>query len=356
MAGQIRQLLDGSIRSLQERRRRLGHRNQANGILAALAQAGHGLDSATARQCRDYARDVLGHERYASWLMAYSAANGGFREGWMPDDYYFDWVIPRLNGANGKISELKSASCASLQTDLLPDILTHVNGLFFDRSGAYVPPESAMDTAFAQADRIVFKADSSIQGRDVMMLDRDGFRQALAAGFPNGVVQAFIEQHAELEVLTPNSVATLRLTTVKQDDGAVSLRGATLRLGRAAEDHVQSATHILVPLDIATGAFGETGYSSGFLPMTAHPDYDFAFAGHTYPGFADACDAVRTLHARINNARCIGWDVSVDREARVRLIEWNGFYNGLRMHEVSQGPCFAGLGWEDYWREALTAA
>ena len=50
-------------------------------------------------------------------------------------------------------------------------------------------------------------------------------------------------------------------------------------------------------------------------------------------------------------ARCIGWDVTVDSEEKVNLMEWNGEHNDIKFAEATQGPCFLGLGWEELRKE-----
>lgn len=55
---------------------------------------------------------------------------------------------------------------------------------------------------------------------------------------------------------------------------------------------------------------------------------------------------VTKLHKKAPYARCIGWDVTVDGDENVRLLEWNPEHNGIKFSEATQGPCFADLGWE----------
>jgi hypothetical protein len=59
------------------------------------------------------------------------------------------------------------------------------------------------------------------------------------------------------------------------------------------------------------------------------------------------CPAVATLrcHARTPLVRCIGWDMTVDHEGGVQILEWNGGHRNIKFTEATQGPCFADLGW-----------
>jgi hypothetical protein len=43
--------------------------------------------------------------------------------------------------------------------------------------------------------------------------------------------------------------------------------------------------------------------------------------------------------------RCIGWDLTVDDQGAVQILEWNGGHTGIKITEATQGPCFADLNW-----------
>ena len=45
-------------------------------------------------------------------------------------------------------------------------------------------------------------------------------------------------------------------------------------------------------------------------------------------------------------ARCVGWDVTVDADEKVMLMEWNAEHNDVKFSEATQGPCFSDLNWE----------
>ena len=53
------------------------------------------------------------------------------------------------------------------------------------------------------------------------------------------------------------------------------------------------------------------------------------------------------MHSNIPFARCLGWDLIVDKHNNVLLIEVNGGHSGIRFTEMVQGPCFIGLNWEN---------
>jgi len=112
-----------------------GHRKQAMAIVENIARdTGRSLSPTDRKRCDDYAADVLGQRRYAPWLYVYTLFSGKFKEGWIPDNYYGAVVVPRLKGAYGSISNLKPLNTVILGNNGFPDLVSHINGLYYDNA------------------------------------------------------------------------------------------------------------------------------------------------------------------------------------------------------------------------------
>lgn len=339
-------------RSIRRQLVHRAHRLEAEGVLERLRKTKGVLDHAVRSKCDAYAIDVLGDRKYAPWLYVYSTMAGKFNEGWIPDNYYGTLVVEKLKGDYGRVSSLKPLNSAFFPGGAFPDLLAFVNGLFFDGGFAPVPAAEVSARLFSADDKVVFKRDHSFRGLGIHFFTRQDFDVDTIARLGNGLFQSFIEQHDTLASFSPGSVATLRITTLSSAAGKVSTRAAYLRLGVQGETHVRSRTAIKVPIDLATGALREVGYTPGWTEVVAHPDTRMRFAGHVYPNFREARELVERLHARVPYVRCVGWDVAVDKDGRVRIMEWNGEHNDIKFSEATQGPCFADMGWESLWRAA----
>ncbi|GAA1869804.1 hypothetical protein GCM10009836_58010 [Pseudonocardia ailaonensis] len=326
------------------------HRGQAAAVLASVESERGATDPALIKACDDYAGDVLGRHGYAPWLRVYAAVAGEFRTGWIPDNYYGRIVLPAVQGPYGEVSKLKPLSRRLLQTDLLADVAYWVNGGLYGRDLEHLDRADLVAVLFADSDRVVFKSDDSVQGQGVRILDRAGFGADGLARLPSGVFQTYVRQHPLFAEFTPASVATIRITTTVTDDGGCRVRAAYLRLGRASDTHVQSTSHLRVALDPETGAFADDGFTTDWRTLTAHPDTGVTFAGNRAPGFGSCTAAVVELHRRMPFARNVGWDVVVDSDDEVKVLEWNAGHNDIKFSEAVQGPCFADLGWETLWR------
>lgn len=335
-----------ALRSLISIRYHRDHMKIARRILKGIEDAKGSLSQQTIKQCDDYAIDVFGHRHFAAWLYVYSAVAGGFKEGWIPDNYYGSVVVPKLKGVYGKVSCLKSLHATIFAHDSFPDILSYANGLFFDAECQVLYQDSVKAKLFANQERVIFKLDSSEQGKGIFFFDRGSFDISRIHNLGNGIFQRVINQHEVFQEFAKESVATMRMTTVIEDDGTTSLRACYLRLGTGTDTHVQSKSNIRIPIDIKSGVFNEVGFTPDWLEVDCHPTSKVRFQGKVIPAYDECRELVLRLHKRVPYTRCIGWDVTLDDRENVRIMEWNAEHNGIKFTEATQGPCFSDLHWE----------
>lgn len=322
------------------------HESQARTIFKALEKKHGKTDPVNLRLADTYAQEVLGNARYAPWLRVYTAFTGTFKEGWIPDNYYGTVVVPRMKGLYGDISSLKSLSNIIFSSDTFPDIAYFVNGLFFTANHIAVPESEVEDLVFANSEKIVFKLDSSFQGKGILFFNRQTFNVDTIKSLGNGVIQRFIVQHPLFNDFASNAVATLRVTSVVDDAGLISIRACFLRLGRVADTHIQPDSEICVPVDISSGKLYAQGYLPDWMALDEHPDSKIKFDGISVPAFPECVGVVLELHKKIPFARCVGWDLTVDKNGSVQVLEWNAEHNDVKFGEATQGPCFTDLKWE----------
>ncbi|MGE0644622.1 MAG: sugar-transfer associated ATP-grasp domain-containing protein [Nitrospira sp.] len=296
--------------------------------------------------CDDYAVDVFGHKRFAPWLYVYTAVSGGFKEGWIPENYFGSVVVPKLQGKYGGVARLRGLNAVILQSQAFPDVLAYANGVFFDTAYRFVSPDKVRERLFKEHERVVFKLDHSRQGEGIHFFTPESFNVDKVRQLGNGLFQFVVQPHRLFAEFAKYSTATLRMATVFEDSGEVSVRACNLRMGSGEEAHVQSISQIRVPIHVSSGAFHEVGYTAEWLETKVHPLSQVAFAGHVIPSYSTCVRTVTELHRKVPYTRCVGWDVTVDQEGHVQLLEWNAQHPGVYFSESTQGPCFAGLGWE----------
>ena len=327
------------------------HKLEAESLLKNIESEKGKIDERFKRMSKEYAHDVLGWTGFAPWLNVYTAIAGEFKEGWIPDNYYGEIVISKLKGLYRSFSKANSLSSKILNTDQIPDIVYYVNGLFFSISLQVLPVEIIKKYLFDNNFRIIYKVDASQQGKGIHVFTKETFDIKKIFSLGNGVFKKYIDQHDFFEEIMPNSVATLRLTSVIENNGKASCRAAYLKIGRCEDTHVKSSSAIKVSVDLLSGMLQEKGYLPNFCSVKCHPDTHFIFEGKVLPKFNECVAYILKTHHEIPFCRSIGWDLTVNKDEQIQLIEWNGNHNGIKFSEATQGPCFADLGWENLWKE-----
>lgn len=345
LIGTARRVAKVGLRQYYRRSHLAGARNALRGIEARSGP----LSEADRRNCDAYAVDVLGHKRFAAWLYVYAHVAGGFKDGWIPDNFFDECVLPHNSGPYGELSRFRSLNAILFDAPEFPDLAAQINGMMIGRDGKPLADGTLTEVLFGQTDRIVFKSDSTQSGLGVRVLDRASFDPTRVGELGPGVFQPFVLQHESFQRIGNSpAVTTLRLTTATDDQGKPALRAAFLCIGRARDEHIRAGTDVLVPVDPATGEMSPTGYVPDWMRTDRHPDSNQLFAGFELPEF-ETCRAVALrCHARLPFVRCIGWDLTVDNHGAVQILEWNGGHTGIKFTEATQGPCFADLNWQRF--------
>lgn len=156
--------------------------------------------------------------------------------------------------------------------------------------------------------------------------------------------QRIIEQNEFFDRIFPYPGATIRVTTAIDMDGIATVRGAYLRLGRSnkpsSATHIQSSSAIRLPIDLESSLLLDTGYLPSWKSITKHPDTKTVFGGMKIPSFIKACDELAALHQKFPFIQSIGWDISINKEGSMEIMEWNTKNNNITIHESINGPCF----------------
>ena len=299
----------------------------------------------------EYAAEVLGSKSYAPWLYVYSALNNNFKEGWIPDNYYGKIVVPALKGNYGAIADYNALTSRLFNSPYFPDYVYFANGLWMTPEYKVLSQSEVADLAFQNTDKVVYKIDNSGQGNGVYILNRKKFNIHNLMKLGNGVLQKFAIQHSFFQEIMPDSVACVRTTSVIDDHGDVSVRSCYLRVGRRSHTHLKPDSLIRVSVDINTGILDKHGYLANWHEIEEHPDTHFVFSGKSIPNFEKFLATTITLHKKVPFTRIIGWDLIMDKDDNIQVIEWNGSHNDIKFSEAKHGPCFANLGWEELWKK-----
>jgi hypothetical protein len=321
--------------------------NTARKYLKSIEDFKGKLDAKNIKLCSEYAKDVFGHDKYTQWLIVYCTYSREFKEGWIPDNYYGEVVLPQLNAEYGKISNRNPVINKLFdQTDSL-DLCYYTNLLFFNTAFEILNEKNIKKILFKQNETVVFKLENSRQGKGIFLLDEKSFDISFIKKLGNGVFQKHIKQHDFFTQFKSPSVATIRITSFINNEGNPQAIAGFFKFGAKSDKYIKSTTAMYIPYDIKTGILSDEAYSYNWEVHKQIPNDDLAFAGQQLPLYKDCLAKVKEAHSRIPFIRCTGWDLAVSNNNEVKIIEVNGGHNGITLNETTQGPCYKGLGWED---------
>ncbi len=337
-----------AITYIQDYRYNAALNKEAMVVLANLEHSKGKLPQNIKEQCDNYAKNTLGDIKYAPWLYVYSLMRGEFKHGWIPDNYYGKIVLPKSNGISGTPAQIKNISGSLLKSDLFPDLVSYSSGIYSaSATNDVLKPEQVKDFLFKDHDTVIYKLNSSFQGKGIHFFNKEEFCLDTVAKLGSGIFQRLIVQHQIFNELFPKPGATMRLTTALTPEGNVDVRGAYLRLGIGTDEFVKSSTNIRVGIDLNSGALFNNGYTSDWFEIDQHPTTKKTFKGVVIPNFKQACEDVIALHKNYPFVQSIGWDVIINEHGGVEIMEWNAVHNGIKFTEAIQGPMFADMPWTD---------
>lgn len=302
-----------------------------------------------AKKAIEYANDVLGSNKYTPWLLFYTAIRGEFIEGWIPFNYYLIEVIPTVNKKYKLLSLYKTLTNRILKSDNIPDIGYIIDKKFYDIHFQLIKQSDVVNYLFHKTDNIYYKPDNLSKGLGIQVINKARFDFSKIQA--NGVFQYEVSQNELFNLINNSSASTIRLTTVKKNNGDIELRSAYIRFSRINEKWVKSSTNIRVPIDIANGCMKIMGYDSNWLCTEYHPDSNYKFENTVVPNFETARKLVVELHRSFPQFTVIGWDLCIDKNEQPMILEWNTSQNHIVMPECTAGPIFSDLGWEHLWKK-----
>lgn len=153
------------------------------------------------------------------------------------------------------------------------------------------------------------------------------------------IIEQVIVQHPIFGNFNKTSVNTLRVVTLRCADGNPKVMAGVLRIGREGKT-ADNFHHygIAATIDVDTGIVNSLGIDREFKRYIVHPDSGEQIIGFNIPSWSNVKDFVKKAAMVIPEVRYIGWDVSIDVNGNIQLIEGN--YGADP--DVTQMPCRMG--------------
>ena len=136
--------------------------------------------------------------------------------------------------------------------------------------------------------------------------------------------EGVLTQCKEMAEFNESSINTLRVVTIRKADGKVKVMGGLLRTGR--KGRIADNFHhngIVAFLDGDTGVVSTTGVNKDKDRFILHPDSGKQIVGFNVPVWDKVVDAVTKAALVTPELRYTGWDVVIDENYDIAIIEGN---------------------------------
>lgn len=215
-----------------------------------------------------------------------------------------------------------------------------LNGYFFDKDMNFITEDVAIKILSAKKEFIIKPAIGSEQGDGVKKIKNTistDWKSLFMEEGLNFIAQEVLKQAPEIEKLNPSSLNCFRVTTL-WIDGKFGYSTA-LKVGKegAFRDNWNCAYWVNVTDD---GLLSEFGYDYN-INAVSKTDNGIVFKGVQMPKYKEMIAHLKQMHKAIfPNCGVVGWDVTIDKDYNICIIEYNLWDPGTNIEQFVSGDFF----------------
>lgn len=176
--------------------------------------------------------------------------------------------------------------------------------------------------------KVVLKASDGQCGRGIEVREASDFTPETLVlrlkELENDFVEEFVEQHEQLNRLSPSGLNTVRIITQLDSNSNVDIIGARLRITVNSSVDNMAAGNMAAPINLETGIVESPGVYSDITKADedVHPVSGVSIVGFQVPFWDEALEMVKNAALLNTDNRSIGWDVAITQQGP-ELIEGN---------------------------------
>lgn len=304
-------------------------------------------------------KENFGKKISLKWHEYFLKVNGEFSPYYIPTYIYYAHITHKLNNAN--LSAIYSDK--NMLDKLLGNKVKHPKSYVKNMNGIYfidnrvASREEVIERCSNINDGIIKHSIDTSKGMSVIRFKSENgnvfgkncpktIDELLDSYGKNFIVQDAIHQNTELGSLNPSSLNTIRILTYwSENDGIVPVF-AVVRMGRAGavvDNASAGGMYCGVNMD---GTLKKQAYTLTPFSAHTHTDSGIKFENFRIPKFDEIKAKVVELHQQLPYVRLVGWDMTIDENGEVEIVEANAQCPGL--FQGATGPAFG-----EYTKEIL---
>lgn len=255
---------------------------------------------------------------------------------------WYNEMRSHFNPADQLYALCNKALCDVYFPELIfPEVYVRcLNGHFFDKDMNYLNKEEAINILKTRKHFVIKPSIGTNQGFGVKNITVKGdtnFGEIFNELGRNFIAQALVSQAPEIRRLNPSSLNCFRVTTM-YFNGKFDFSTA-LKVGKEGSfrDNWNTAYWINVRKD---GKLSKFGYDYNVNPIEKS-DNGITFFGLEMPEYKKMIDHLEMMHKKLfPNCGVIGWDVTIDENYNVIIIETNLVDPGTNIEQFVCGDFF----------------
>ena len=282
------------------------------------------------------------------WALYYSAKNGKFDPRYIPNTLYYTRIDQHFNARKlGYGFNDKNYYSRIFSTVQQPrTIARNIGGGFFNDEYMLINTNEVIRLISAEPEVIIKPSQESGSGRGIQFFNHNQLEEIkqyiLDSSESNYIIQSIVKQHPALENVHAGSLNTIRVCTILLEDG-VHVLSSVLRMG-VDKSRIDNVTAGGISAAIKDGGrldkYAYTYYTGE--RFMKHPQ-GLVFEEYEVPHFNEVIETVKILAQTIGCFRLVSWDMAVDANGNVILIESNMRKGGINLHQFDNGPLFGDL-------------
>lgn len=277
----------------------------------------------------------------------YYQKTGEFHENYLPHDLYYCDIDMHFNDWNAAaIMDNKCLYNRMFPNFKQPDtIIYRINNFWYNKDMKMLNQERMLEEIEKNDELFVKLATDSAGGKGVYFIDdknhdiKNKFLNIVNSNKQDIVVQKRIQQHEVLTTINESSVNTVRILSLLTGNG-VKIYSSILRMGvNGAKVDNASSGGITCGIK-EDGTLKDVAYFVNGNKYNEHPTTGVKFSDIKIPKFKEMKEKVIKNHPLIPHFRLVSWDIALDKDENIILIEVNLKYGELDFHQLNNGPLF----------------
>ena len=286
----------------------------------------------------------LGKKVLYNWHKNYYSISGKFDYKYFPELLYIPGIERLLNNPKyyGCLQDKSMIEIFVKGLDYVKPLETYIrcaNGLLTDSNYNIIDIEEAASILCKKEKFFIKPTIDSCSGKDCRIcipkedydnLTREKILDILKNYGKNYIVQKVVKNSEELKKLNPTSLNSFRIITYILD-GKIYHMPISLKMGRS-NGYLDNAHAggIFIGID-DEGNLSEYAHSEFGENFDKHPDTNVIFKGYKIARVPQVLEVAHKLQTLFPHVGCINWDLTIDENGNIVLIEGN-MRNGSIWH------------------------